>query len=261
MPCLITAASNETFDLNRRLTSIGPHRGNHIVVHGTPNSDTYAHVLLDKGRYLITTLERSVCLNVNGKKTRKHVLEHGDNLELEGTKLEFNLWKSAAPAAPVNTTHDDILGAYQKLNNFCRRLAEETKPQGLIDVLMDQVIELSGADKGFLLYGNEASLEIKSARNVNKESLGASRSALSDSIIQSVLAKKEPIIVSDALTDAVFSSSASVLDLKLCSVMCTPLLIRGELLGIIYLGNDNVVNLFTRQSLDILTIFASQAAQ
>ena len=31
-------------------------------------------------------------------------------------------------------------------------------------------------------------------------------------------------------------------------------------MGIIYLGNDNIVNLFTKRSLDILSIFASQAA-
>jgi DNA-binding NtrC family response regulator len=42
--------------------------------------------------------------------------------------------------------------------------------------------------------------------------------------------------------------------------MCVPLLVDEELLGIIYVGNDNVVNLFTETHLEILTIFATQAA-
>jgi len=37
-------------------------------------------------------------------------------------------------------------------------------------------------------------------------------------------------------------------------------MVRGELLGVIYLGNDNVVNLFTREALNVATVFAAQAA-
>ena len=125
---------------------------------------------------------------------------------------------------------------------------------------MDQVIDLSGADKGFLLFKSEETLRIQSARNVNRETLDATMAELSDSIIKTVLQTKQPLIVSDALTDTAFKSSASVLNLKLCSVICAPLTIRGETVGIIYLGNDNIVNLFTKRSLDILSIFASQAA-
>ena len=55
MPCLIANSVNETYDLNRRLTTLGPHHANHIVVHSALEADTYAHILLDKGRYVITT--------------------------------------------------------------------------------------------------------------------------------------------------------------------------------------------------------------
>ena len=42
--------------------------------------------------------------------------------------------------------------------------------------------------------------------------------------------------------------------------MCVPLLFGGQLLGVLYVGNDNVVSLFEQDSLDVLSIFASQAA-
>ena len=42
--------------------------------------------------------------------------------------------------------------------------------------------------------------------------------------------------------------------------MCAPLIAQGELIGILYVGNDNVVNLFEERSLDVLTIFAGQAS-
>ena len=34
------------------------------------------------------------------------------------------------------------------------------------------------------------------------------------------------------------------MNLKLTSVMCVPLLERGNMLGVIYVGNDNVAELF-----------------
>ena len=48
----------------------------------------------------------------------------------------------------------------------------------------------------------------------------------------------------NALSNANYSSAQSVVDLKLSSVMCVPLIVRTELLGVIYLGNDSITGLF-----------------
>ena len=69
-----------------------------------------------------------------------------------------------------------------------------------------------------------------------------------------------PLVVADALHDAEWSGSSSVVNLKLCSVMCAPLMQKGELFGVIYLGNDNVVSLFDERALEVLTVFAAQAS-
>ena len=44
------------------------------------------------------------------------------------------------------------------------------------------------------------------------------------------------------------------------SVICVPLLDRGRLLGLIYVGNDSIRDLFQEQTLRVLTVFASQAS-
>jgi len=69
------------------------------------------------------------------------------------------------------------------------------------------------------------------------------------------MATKQPLIISDALNDTDFKDSLSVMNLRLTSVMCVPLLERGNLIGIIYVGNDNVAQLFDQAALEILTIF------
>jgi transcriptional regulator with GAF, ATPase, and Fis domain len=43
-------------------------------------------------------------------------------------------------------------------------------------------------------------------------------------------------------------------------VMCAPLMQKGDVFGVIYLGNDNVVSLFDDRALEVLTVFAAQAS-
>jgi transcriptional regulator with GAF, ATPase, and Fis domain len=52
----------------------------------------------------------------------------------------------------------------------------------------------------------------------------------------------------------------SVMNLKLSSVICVPLLERGNLLGCLYVGSSQVIRLFDEQHLEALTIFAAQAS-
>ena len=86
-------------------------------------------------------------------------------------------------------------------------------------------------------------------------------SHLSDSIVDKVIKTKKPVIVSDAMKDAEFQNAMSVMSLQLSSVMCVPLLERGNMMGAIYVGNSSVAHLFDESHLEVLTIFAAQASQ
>ncbi|HLT35520.1 MAG TPA: sigma-54-dependent Fis family transcriptional regulator, partial [Enhygromyxa sp.] len=108
--------------------------------------------------------------------------------------------------------------------------------------------------------GDPNSYEIRVARNLEREPVDDPAALLSDDIIREVITSKKPQIISDALHDTRFQNSLSVINLKLSSVMCAPLLVRGELLGLMYVGNNDVVDLFTAEQLDSLEVFASQAA-
>jgi len=50
------------------------------------------------------------------------------------------------------------------------------------------------------------------------------------------------------------------MQLKMSSVICMPLLDRGRLLGLIYVGNDSIRDLFQQDTLRVLNVFASQAS-
>ncbi|MBO7646439.1 MAG: sigma-54-dependent Fis family transcriptional regulator, partial [Prevotella sp.] len=135
-------------------------------------------------------------------------------------------------------------------------MAQDYNVNSLLTHAMDDVIALVNADKGFLLLIRDGRIHSHVSRNFYQESIDDN--LFSDSIVQHVLETKQPLIVRDALSDETFNTSQSVINMKFCSVMCMPLMDRGALIGIIYVGNDNIVNQFKPQHLEALRIFASQ---
>ena len=259
MPSLISGG--RCHPLVRKLTSVGADPESDIQLQGLGVAPTHAHIRLEDGRFVLFAHDpRAWPLLVNGKPAKKHVLEHGDALVMGHVALKYHLWDDRTTTERETGPAPDELQAYRRLATFSERLAERVGVDELLEALMDEVIALTGADKGFLLTIQDGEPKLRTARNLNKESIADSLAHVSDSIIARVLDSREPLIVSDALNDAKFNASISVMQLRLCSVMCTPLIFQGTLLGLIYVGNDNVVNLFEPRSLDLLTVFASQAA-
>jgi transcriptional regulator with GAF, ATPase, and Fis domain len=152
------------------------------------------------------------------------------------------------------------LNSYKRLLEFSQRLMASYEISTLFDQLLDVVIQVTNADKGFIVLVESGEPVVKVARNLRHETISDAVSHLSDAILARVMATKKPLIISDALNDTDFKDSLSVMNLRLTSVMCVPLLERGNLIGIIYVGNDNVAQLFDEAALEILTIFASQAS-
>jgi transcriptional regulator with GAF, ATPase, and Fis domain len=152
------------------------------------------------------------------------------------------------------------LDAYTKLFEFSERLMHQRDLAEVLDSLMDAVIEITNADKGFLILMEGDTIDIKVARNLKRENIADAVSQLSDSIMAKVIKTRRPVIISDALHDDEFASAKSVMQLKLSSVICVPLLDRGRLLGAVYVGNDSIVDLFQADTMKVLTVFAAQAS-
>ena len=245
------------YELTKRLTSIGSATDNDIVLAGVTVLDTHAVVRFDGKNFSISALGPEPIV-VAGKRGSGGQLSHGDEVQVGGSALRFHLFEreirteTGAPS-PVG-------GAYQQILELSRKLMSQHATAQVLQDLMDGIIALTRADKGFLLLVEEGALQVKVARNLGDGAGQKPEELFSDSIVARVVRDRKPLIVADALHDQQFSGSQSVVSLRMCSVMCVPLLVDEELLGIIYVGNDNVVNLFTETHLEILTIFATQAA-
>jgi transcriptional regulator with GAF, ATPase, and Fis domain len=244
--------------LVKRLTSVGrdPESDVHVADPALPA--TALHILFDGEAYDAAAHE-GAGMTVNGRRRSSWRLGPGDRIRVAGTELVFDPAPRAAPIVREPRA-GQRLQALESLVRFSERLLAATDLARLLEELLDALVEVTHADKGFLILLDEGRMEVKVARNVARETIEGAVERVSDSIIARVVATKRPLVVADALHDTEWSGSASVVNLKLCSVMCAPLMQKGEVFGVIYLGNDDVVSLFDERSLEVLTPFAAQAS-
>ena len=246
------------YSLFKKITSLGSGPDNDIVLPDPLVQDGFA-VHFDGQMYTVLAPKKSDFV-VNGKKRGKHKLSHEDKLVIGSCELRFTMIEEHAPVEEEAAQTVADLDAYTKLYEFSERLIHHRDLTELLDELMDAVIEIANADKGFLVLLEGETIDVKVARNLNRENIADAVTQLSDSIIAKVVRSRKPVIVSDALRDDEFASAKSVIHLKVSSVICVPLLDRGRLIGLIYVGNDSIRDLFQDQTLRVLTVFSSQAS-
>jgi signal transduction histidine kinase len=128
--------------------------------------------------------------------------------------------------------------------------------------VMDAVIELTQAERGFLMLIDPTSgnLEARAARNIERETLERKDMEFSRSVIREVVESGKGVVTTDAQNDPRFSQQQSVVFYALRSVMCAPLRARNQIIGVIYVDNRAQTNVFTANDLSLLNTFASQAA-
>lgn len=131
----------------------------------------------------------------------------------------------------------------------------------VLNQVMDAVIHLTGAERGFLMLldSDTQELHLRAARNVEHETLQR-KDAVSRTVLDMVLRSGEAVLTTDAQSDPRFARQESVMLHSLHSIMCVPLRSRGELIGVIYVDNRISVGVFTNEDLNLLNAFASQAA-
>ncbi len=136
----------------------------------------------------------------------------------------------------------------------------------LLTSLMKVLIENAGAEKGFLLLYHDDKLFIESSWDSNsnkplieKITIDADNELLSPTIITYVSRTKKDLVISDVLRENRFND-AYINKYKPKSVLCTPLLNQGKLIGIIYLENNLTTGAFTIDRIEVLKMLSSQAA-
>jgi transcriptional regulator with GAF, ATPase, and Fis domain len=262
------------YSVHKAVTTIGRSLDNDLSIASPDVAEHHAQIIFDGRDFNLEEGDRQAEITINGKKKRRGRLCHGDRLALGTAQLAFSMFADATSSSATDGASDrgapgasSELQSLRKLQGFSEKLMHKGSIDELFDTMLDDILELTGADKGVVLLtiadqpaDAEKKIAIRAVRNVSQESITDGRGGVSDSIVRTVLSTAKPVIVSDALADTKFGKSESVVALQLSSVMCAPMLSQGEVIGALYVGNDKVKHLFERPQLDMLTIYGAQAS-
>lgn len=255
------SGEESTIPVYKSLTTIGSDPDSDVHLASEDIAAVAAHIAYDGQTFTIATTDKKAEIKVSGIQVRKQTLVDGDEIVIGGVGMRFDIQeRPEVETEALDEGQGRELEAYGRLLAFSRALGEKKSVSALLEALMDEIIALTRAAKGFLVLLEDEQPRVKVARNLKGETLDDAVAELSDTILAKVMRSQQPLVVSDALNDTEFNSSLSVVNLKLTSVMCAPLMHQGELFGAIYVGNNSVVNLFDETSLELLTIFCGQAS-
>jgi putative nucleotidyltransferase with HDIG domain len=133
--------------------------------------------------------------------------------------------------------------------------------EAVLDEVMDAVIALMRAERGLImLFDAQGELPIKAARGMDQVNLEGNDFFVSKTIVRRVSETGNPVLTTNAQEDPRFGSQKSVVEHNLRSILCVPLKLKDEIIGVIFVDSRVYSGLFDENDLDILSAFADQAA-
>lgn len=130
----------------------------------------------------------------------------------------------------------------------------------VLDRVLDTIIEIAGAERAYIMLREHVNdpLSIVSARRWDQESLSESDTIYSTLIVDAVLHKREPLVALNAQDDPMFRDSPTVAANALRSLLCVPLLLRDEVIGVLYADNRVTRGAFSDKTLlPVMNAFAN----
>ncbi len=189
---------------------------------------------------------------------RREVIEDWQRLRGESAEPGERA-ASVEQDAELQSSREEV-ATLQRLLEINRTLNSTRDIEELLRLILDAALELTGAERGFLLLREGEELLMRESRAAGGEPIQEEALTISRSIARRTMETGEPLLSTDAEADDRLSGFESVHDLKIRSVLAVPLPIRDELAGAIYLDNRLGRKLFTSFHLELVSRLADQAA-
>jgi PAS domain S-box-containing protein len=184
--------------------------------------------------------------------------KHVPDEAVDGLKnLENSLTQISELLIPFEQrfSHLEALGGIGQVINSTLELDQ------VLQVVMDTIVRLIGAERGFLMLRDErGEMVTRTARNWEQESINPNEFAISRTVVQRVINGGEPLLTTNAREDPRFGGQESIIAFNLRSILCVPLSVKSELIGVIYTDNRIRTGIFQESDRDLLLAFANQAA-
>ncbi|MHC4952636.1 MAG: sigma-54-dependent Fis family transcriptional regulator [Planctomycetota bacterium] len=153
-----------------------------------------------------------------------------------------------------------LAARYKRMLAVAKSLTSERDLKKVLTVSVDAIVEFTNAERAFVWLGEHEGGSVAVARNLDKEYVRKPAGKVSRSIIRRAMEQKEVVLTDNASEDSDFLGSASIGEMKLRSVICTPLVLHGETIGAIYVDHRFSDAEFSEEDMALLEEFRDLAA-
>lgn len=196
--------------------------------------------------------------------------------------------------SPTTTTAPTRLHSHNALDlttvmKAAQAISSEIVLEQLIEKLLHIVVENAGAQKGLFILERQGQLFIEAQTQVEEALVDPSADettppanteeiifqsialdSLSDddpnntllpvAMVNYVVRTQADMVLNDATHNGIFTSNPYIMRCQTKSVLCTPLINKNVLKGVIFLENSLITNAFTTEHLNILRLLSTQMA-
>ena len=206
----------------------------------------------------ISINDQVVAITQQTSKVRKSLDEKVARDAVEGLKA---LESSLVHVSEILVPFEQQFSHLQALANIGQVVNSTLEVDEVLQIVMDTIVRLTEAERGFLMLRDErGEMAIRIARNWEMESINQNESSISRSVVQRVIEGGEAVLTTNAREDPRFGGQESIIAFNLRSILCVPLMVKTELIGVIYTDNRIRTGIFSESERDLLIAFANQAA-
>jgi len=175
----------------------------------------------------------------------------------ELSQMESRLYRLAQEVAAFTEERKNLIA----LTEIGQVINSSLDLDEVLRIVMDNIIKLTEAERGFLMLRDDSGqMSTRIARNWEQESLNESEYAVSRTVMQRVIETGDSILTTNAQEDPRFGGQESIIAFNLRSILCVPLKVKNDLIGVIYADNRIRSGIFTESERDLLGAFSNQAA-
>ncbi|MBI1889804.1 MAG: AAA family ATPase [Burkholderiales bacterium] len=207
---------------------------------------------------------------------------------LDEARLKYREWGAYAKAELIDKDYQDLLaearprrqaegdsGSQQQSQNKAvdaaamvkasQALSSEIQLAKLLEKFMRIIIENAGADAGCLIVQKNDKLLIQARIGENNVTVyddpqPVDKKELPTSLLNYVKRTSELLVLDDISLDSRFNNDPYILANSPNSLMCVPIIKREKLVGLLYLENRLISNVFSPERVELLQTLASQVA-
>lgn len=267
------------FAINEDAFVIGRETAANVCIADASVSRRHSRIEMHDGAFVITDLESLNGTFVNDLPVKSRILEHGDRLRIGESQFVFltvdgdiasrssevNLDEAQVVSGPTVQIRIDHamylmardLSALMKVStaiNAIRGLDE------LLQRLLELLFEVVPAQRGAILLTTDDSLDSAFVFGLDRDGGKGTAVNVSRTIAQQVLRDGVALLASDPSTQAPTLTTESLIKARTHSVMCVPLVMIDQKLGVLYLDTTIAGDHFNKDHLQLVTAIAGIAA-